>query len=91
MADKTENIKTRLSFDGEAEYKSACKDINNNLRNLNAEMRRVTAEYKGNENSIEALGAKQNVLSQKYDEQARKVIVSLQQQWEVWAVQWQKA
>ena len=73
MADKTENIKTRLSFDGEAEYKSACKDINNNLRNLNAEMRRVTAEYKGNENSIEALGAKQNVLSQKYDEQARKV------------------
>ena len=73
MADKTENIKTRLSFDGEAEYKTACKDINNNLKNLNAEMRRVTAEYKGNENSIEALRAKQGVLSEKYAEQAKKV------------------
>ena len=73
MADKTENIKTRLSFDGEAEYKAACKDINNNLKNLNAEMRRVTAEYKGNENSIEALKAKQDVLSEKYAEQAKKV------------------
>lgn len=73
MADKTENIKTRLSFDGEAEYKAACKDINNNLKNLNAEMRRVTAEYKGNENSIEALKAKQGVLSEKYAEQAKKV------------------
>ena len=73
MADKTDNIKTRLSFDGEAEYKAACKDIGNNLKTLNAEMRRVTAEYKGNENSIEALKAKQDVLSEKYAEQAKKV------------------
>ena len=73
MADKTENIKTRLSFDGEAEYKAACKDIGNNLKNLNAETRRVTAEYKGNESSIEALKAKQGVLSEKYAEQAKKV------------------
>ena len=57
MADKTENIKTRLSFDGEAEYKSACKDINSTLKELNSEMRRVTAEYKENENSAEALKA----------------------------------
>ena len=27
MADKTQNVKTRLSFDGEAEYKAACKEI----------------------------------------------------------------
>ena len=46
------------------------QDINNNLKNLNAEMRRVTAEYKGNENSIEALKAKQCVLSEKYAEYA---------------------
>lgn len=26
MAEKTENIKTKLSFDGEAQYKAACKD-----------------------------------------------------------------
>lgn len=27
MADKTDNIKTKLSFDGEAQYKAACKEI----------------------------------------------------------------
>ena len=27
MADKTQNVKTRLSFDGEAEYKAACKEM----------------------------------------------------------------
>lgn len=34
MADKTQNIKTRLSFDGEAEYKAACKEINSTLKVL---------------------------------------------------------
>ena len=33
MADKTQNVKTRLSFDGEAEYKAACKEINSTLKN----------------------------------------------------------
>ena len=35
MADKTQNVKTRLSFDGEAEYKAACKEINSTLKVLN--------------------------------------------------------
>lgn len=34
MADKTQNVKTRLSFDGEAEYKAACKEINSTLKVL---------------------------------------------------------
>ena len=73
MADKTENIKTRLSFDGEAEYKAACKEINSTLKVLNSEMKLVTAEYKDNANSAEALKAKQSVLQRTYDEQAKKV------------------
>jgi len=73
MADKTENIKTRLSFDGEAQYKAACKEINSTLKVLNSEMKLVTAEYKDNANSAEALRAKQNVLQKTYDEQAKKV------------------
>ena len=48
MADKTQNVKTRLSFDGEAEYKAACKEINSTLKVLNSEMQLVTAEYKDN-------------------------------------------
>ena len=41
MADKTQNVKTRLSFDGEAEYKAACKEINSTLKVLNSEMKLV--------------------------------------------------
>lgn len=73
MADKTQNVKTRLSFDGEAEYKAACKEINSTLKVLNSEMKLVTAEYKDNASSVDALKAKQTVLQKTYDEQAKKV------------------
>ena len=73
MADKTENIKTRLSFDGEAEYKAACKEINSTLKVLKSEMKLVTAEYKDNADSADALRAKQSVLQKTYDEQTKKV------------------
>ena len=73
MADKTENIKTKLSFDGEAQYKAACKEINSTLKLLNSEMKLVTAEYKSNATSAEALKAKQEVLKKTYEEQKKKV------------------
>lgn len=73
MADKVDNIKTRLAFDGEAEYKAACKELNSNLKLLGSEMKLVTAEYKSNATSTEALKAKQDVLQRTYNEQAKKV------------------
>ena len=73
MADKVDNIKTRLAFDGEAEYKAACKELNSNLKVLGSEMKLVTAEYKNNATSTEALKAKQDVLQRTYNEQAKKV------------------
>lgn len=73
MADKTQNIKTRLSFDGEAQYKAACKEINSTLKVLNSEMTLVTAEYKDNAESADALRAKQDVLQKTFDQQAKKV------------------
>ena len=73
MADKTDTIKTRLAFDGEAEYKAACKELNSNLKLLGSEMKLVTAEYKNNATSTEALKAKQDVLQRTYTEQAKKV------------------
>lgn len=73
MADKVDNIKTRVAFDGEAEYKAACKELNSNLKLLGSEMKLVTAEYKNNAASTEALKAKQDVLKRTYDEQAKKV------------------
>ena len=73
MADKTDTIKTRLAFDGEAEYKAACKELNSNLKLLGSEMKLVTAEYKNNATSTEALKAKQDVLQRTYNEQVKKV------------------
>ena len=73
MADKTQNVKTRLSFDGEAEYKAACKEINSTLKVLNSEMKLVTAEYKDNASSVDALKAKQAVLQRETGQPCRKI------------------
>ena len=74
MADAVEKqIKTKISFDGEANYKQAVKDINSNLKVLNSEMKLVTQEYKTNGASIETLKSRQETLSKVYAEQKKKV------------------
>lgn len=64
MADKTENIKTRLSFDGEAEYKAACKEINStkaihrlttSIEKLVIQMQDMLAEQKEQSKRIQRL------------------------------------
>ena len=74
MADTVEKqVKTKISFDGEADYKKAVADINSNLKTLNSEMKLVTAEYKANGASVETLKAKQETLQKVYAEQKAKV------------------
>ena len=73
MADKTDNIKTRLQFDGEKEYKENCAQISQNLKLLSSELKVTTTEYANNGDGIDALRAKQNVLKKTFDEQAAKV------------------
>lgn len=72
-SDKALNIKTKVAFDGEAEYKSACKDIGQTLKVLNSEMKLLMAEQKANGTSIDTLKSKQETLKRTYDEQKRKV------------------
>lgn len=73
MAGKENNIKTRLSFDGESQYKEACKQIGTTLKTLNSEMKLLTAEQKANGTTIDNLRAKQDTLKKTYDEQKKKV------------------
>lgn len=73
MADKTQNIKTKLLFDGEQEYNRACKEINNSLKVLGSEMKVVSAQYDKNDKSADALRARQEVLSKTFAEQKKKV------------------
>jgi hypothetical protein len=66
-------IVTKLSLEGESEYKSKMAGINNELKMLGSELKLVESEFKGNANSMEALAAKGDVLQKMYDEQNQKL------------------
>ena len=67
------SIATKVSIDGEKEYRSAITSINTSLRTLKAEMTAVTAQFQTNANSEEALRAKIDVLNQTLDKQREKI------------------
>ena len=67
------SIATKVSIDGEKEYRSAITSINTSLRTLKAEMTAVTAQFQTNANSEEALRAKIDVLNQTMDKQREKI------------------
>lgn len=55
-------ITTKLALDGEAEYKAKIKNINAELSLHKSQLEKVQAQYKGQANSTEALGAKFSAL-----------------------------
>jgi uncharacterized membrane protein YuzA (DUF378 family) len=66
-------IGATISLDGEKEYKQAISEINKALSVLGSEMKKVTAQFDGNANSIDGLNAKQDVLERKLLTQKDKV------------------
>lgn len=56
------DIGVKLGVEGEREFKRQLKSINTDLKTLGTEMGRVTSEFIGNEKSVEALTAQNNVL-----------------------------
>lgn len=69
----TRTAKLRVELDGEKKYKEAIAEINRESKTLGAEMKKLAAEYKGNENSIEALTKKQTLLDRALLESKAKV------------------
>ena len=69
----TRTAKLRVELDGEKEYKQAISELNKGNQVLASEMRKLQAEYKGNEKSIEALNAKNDLLQRQMQQQADKV------------------
>lgn len=55
-------ITTKLTLDGEAEYRAKIKNINAELSLHKSQMEKVQAQYKTQANSTEALGAKYSAL-----------------------------
>lgn len=72
-SNREQEIRTKIAVDGESEYRKACQDINASLRALDSELKLTAARFDDNADSIEALTAKQDILSKKYDEQKLKV------------------
>lgn len=60
---KTILLKTRVGVDGEQTYRDALKNINRELKVLKTEMTAATSAFGNNQNSVEALTAKQQALS----------------------------
>ena len=66
------NIGPKIVLEGEKEYRKAIYDINREQRVLTSEMRKVSAEFDGNANSIGALNKKNDVLVKDYDKQEER-------------------
>ena len=71
MAEK--RIGASLNLDGEKQFKQAISEINKDMNILGSEMKKVTAEFSDNSNSIESLTAKSNVYNKQIDEQKKKI------------------
>lgn len=69
----TRVISTSIKLDGEAEFKKQLSSANGELRNLKSEMTLVTAQFDGQANSMEALTAKQDILTREIEQQTEKV------------------
>ena len=63
----------KIEIDGEKEYKQAISELSRDNAVLSSELRKVTEQYKGNEDSIEALTAKARIYADQLDTQTRKV------------------
>ena len=66
------NIRTRFIAEGEKEYRQALGNINGSLNILNAESKRLQEQFKGNEDSLEALTATNKNLNKIVDELTKK-------------------
>lgn len=73
MAKQKNTIGPKVIVDGETEFRNAIKNIENTIKTLNSEMKLVTSQFDKNDNSVEALTAKNTVLNKIIEEQKKKV------------------
>ena len=71
MAEK--KIGAKIVIDGESEFRANLNSAKTALNNFDSELKLVSASYKNNANSLEALRAKQQVYIKLQEEQRNKV------------------
>lgn len=65
----------KIGLEGEKEFKSALADINNSFKVLGSEMKLVESQFDKNDNSVEALTARNEVLEKSIESQKEKIDV----------------
>src|SRR5699024_7250646 len=70
MAD---NFGLKIGLEGEKEFKKALADINQSFKVLGSEMKVVQSQFDKNDDSVEALTARNQVLGKEIDAQKRKI------------------
>ena len=70
MAD---NFGLKIGVEGEKEFKKALSDINQSFKVLGSEMKLIESEFGKNENSVQSLTAKNEVLTKQIDAQKEKI------------------
>ena len=73
MANNIRKVGLKIEVDGEREYKQSIEELNRDNRVLASELQKVNEQYKGQENSIEALSAKASIFEDQLAAQSRKV------------------
>lgn len=69
----TRTIATRLTLEGEKEYKKKLGEVNQEIGLLSDKMKRADAEFRGQANSIEALTTKNDLLREAQQKQIDKI------------------
>lgn len=72
MANKY-TVGAKIVLEGEKEYRQAINNCNNSMKVLKSELKAVSAEYANNANSLEALRAKNDILTKQQEEQEKKL------------------
>ena len=67
------DIGIRLGIEGEKQFKSALRDINQSFKVLGSEMQLVTSEFDKNDKSMQALAARKGVLNKEIEAQKGKI------------------
>ena len=77
MAD---NFGLKIGVEGEKEFKKALAEINQNFKVLGSEMKLVSSQFDKNDKSVDALTARNKVLSKEIDEQKSKIELAIRRE-----------
>lgn len=69
----TRNVTTVFAVQGESEYRKAVQNINREIKEANSELKLLSEQYRGQEDSMAALEDKQKALTDLYAKQAEKI------------------